>query len=494
MASNRRETISISPHFKLTLSWGVLLMWVVFTIFQASYIRSERVAGDVGGRVLGIESVISDQDTLEWRGPQGRKALVNGDKVFETWRHPYFSGSLELPGQLVVDRTPGWGESVLAAWNYSPSLHSILLMLTVAILWVFGNPIQAICLGFWLRIPGALSPAYFFDSDVRAYHNAAQGILDGSFPSELWPIGWPGFLSLFYLLGGGPESGRILGVLLGVVFIGIISAMLPSGRARITGVLVAALSSELIAFSSTLFSEPLFLVLVASTLLMMRSETLNSRGIVLAGLLGSAATLVRAVAFPIFPIMALLLIKSRRLLLLFGFVFLTPIAIWSVTASIAHNDVIVVANSSGINLWIGHGPGSTGDWRTVGPEPAQGYGAAATEVILAAPIQALNRVVRNASRLWSFGTSSRTMATRPLPLPVLPFGLLVVLGLVGAVRSRDPVLICWLVLATVSTSVFFAPMRYKLILYSALIPLAGLAFTSNAKTEDSETVSLEPMH
>ena len=248
------------------------------------------------------------------------------------------------------------------------------------------------------------------------------------------------------------------------------------------GALLAALSAELIAFSGTLLSESLFTVLAAGSLIAIKKSSEGRLSAISAGGLAACTTLVRAVSLPVFPILLVLGTRQIRLASFALLALAAPLITWSVAASQAHERVVLVANSGGLNLWIGHGPGSTGDWRKPGPEPVEGYGAAAKREILADPAAALHRFQRNLFRLFSFGTSSRTMATRPIPLPLVPFGIVVILGTVGAIRCRDPVLIGWVVLSSLSTAVFFAPTRYKLVLYPALIPLAALALAPRAKS------------
>jgi hypothetical protein len=69
-------------------------------------------------------------------------------------------------------------------------------------------------------------------------------------------------------------------------------------------------------------------------------------------------------------------------------------------------------------------------------------------------------------------------------LPLLPFGALVVLAAIGAVRRPDRSTLPWLVGVTAVTGLFFAPMRYKLALYPALLPLVGAAVARPTRDGD----------
>lgn len=468
------------PRVARWMSAAALALWVGGTLGQATALRAMGGAPpSAGGAVLGIESIVAPGlEQLTWSTPSGRPARVEGPGRFETWRHPYFTGQLDLPGERVVDRTPGWGEAVQAAWRQAPAIHSAALLAVLALLAVAGGVPEAVALAVWLRLPGALSPAWFFDSDARSYHDAAVALLAGRAPTPEWPPLWPATLAgLYGVVGPDPDAGRLWSAGLGALLVVPVAAMVPAGRGRVAAALLVAASAELVAFSGSLFSEPLFLVLAAAALWASRVGD----GGLSAGL-GALATLTRAVALAPTALLAVAGALRRRLgwrrRLAILALWALPVAGASMWATSTAGRPALVADSAGVNLWIGHGPGATGDWRAPGPEPAEGYAAAAFGVIRADPAAAGARALRTAGRLWSASTSSRTMSTRPPPLPLVPFGALVALAAVGALRRRDPHLLLWLVVTTAVIACLFAPARYKLALYPALLPLGGFAFAT----------------
>jgi hypothetical protein len=470
---------------------AALALWVVATVGQAAALRATPPGPmPPAGPVLGIESVVAPGlDRLSWSGPGGRRATVAGPGRFETWRHPYFTGALDLPGERVVDRVPGWGEAVQAAWRQTPLLHGAALLLMFAVVLAGGGVPEAVALALWLRLPGALSPAWFFDSDARSYHDAAVDLLSGGLPTPQWPPLWPATLAgLYGLVGPDPDAGRLLSAALGALLVVPIAALVPAGRGRVAAALLVAASAELVAFSGSLFSEPLFLVLAAVALWAWRAGDGT-----LGAALGGLAAVTRAVALLPTGLLAGLgalrrgLTWRRRLGMLA--VWALPVVGASAVATATAGRPALVADSAGLNLWIGHGPGATGDWREPGPAPAGGYGPAAWARIRADPAAAGARALRTTGRLWSFSSSSRTMSTRPPPLPLVPFGAVVVLAALGALRRRDPHLLLWLAATTAVVACLFAPARYKLALYPALMPLCGLGWTAGGRRPSARAAS-----
>jgi hypothetical protein len=466
---------------------AALGLWMVLTLGQAGWLRLHPPPEHAAvGRVLGIETVVAPGSSLAWKGPYDRDGSVSGNGRFEVWKEPYWSGVVEVaaPARYVVDHPLGWGEAIQAAWVQAWPAHATALLLIAAGIVVVGEPWEAMALALFLGVPRALGPAWFFDSDPARYHRSALDVLQGRFPDLMWPPAWPGLLAAAYAIAGhDPMIGRLLGVLLTAVFVMFVGAITPKEypRAGAAAAVVAALSAEVVQFGPALYAEPLFLALAAAYLAEREQPEL-------AGLIAGFLALTRAPMLLVAPLVGAAGRPALRPLGLFLGTFALPILAWALITGVFEHHPVVVAESPGMDLWIGHRPGADGDWHDPGPPPKGGYAMAAVHAIEADPTGAAVRVAKNAIRLWSPGTSDRTMATRPPPLPLLPFAGLLLLAAGGLWKWRPPVLLTWLGATTLTTAIFFAVVRYKLALYPALVPLAGVAIAAIVETIEERVI------
>lgn len=421
------------------------------------------VARPGDGRVLGTETVVlPGATTLRWRGPWGREAELAGDGRFEVWRHPYWTGTPALPdgARLVVDHALSPAEAIAAAtvrhrWVWGAGL----LVLAGAIL-RWGGVAEATVLALALGLLRVGAP-WALVSDPLRYVRSAEAILGGHAPDLLWPPLWPALLAA---AGAVPIAGRVLGAGLVAACVPL-AARLAGGRAAVPAAVVTALSSELVHFGPSLFAEPLY---VALGLALLAAESP-----VRAGLWGALLVGARAQGLAVAPVVLAVRHRGRAALVALG-AFALPVVVWSAGASVAAGHLVLVADSAGMNLWIGHRPGADGDWHDPGPPPPEGYAGAAWAGIAADPGAATARVAGNVARLWNASRSDPSLATRPLPFPLLPYAGLVALAALGAIATRRRDLLAWLLVTTVVTALFFVPVRYKLGLYPGLLPFAGL--------------------
>lgn len=458
--------------------WATLLLLVgvvVTSVHARTLQRAPPTTPSPGGPVLGIETVILPGATaLAWRGPFGRAARVEGEGRFEVWRAPLWSGRpTELRAEdadiaaatFVVDHPLNAGESVAAAWAAAPLLYGIGFVALLGGMLFDGAVWHATVLALLLGGVRALSPAWGLDSDPARYWQSALDILAGGLPDPLWPPAWA--LALVPAAAwGDPVAGRLFGVALFGICPALAARVSGPGRAGVAAAVLTAASFEGVGFAPSLYSETLFVTLGLAFLAV--------PGSLPGGLLAAAGALTRVHALLVFPLVAWARGGLTRML----FVLLVPVVLWSAVVSAGEGRMILISDNGGMNLWIGHRPGADGDWHEPGPPPLEGYGPAALAAIRADPAAAMRRVVGNVGRLWNASRSDRTLATRPLGLPLVPFVVLVLLAVVGGWAPRRGVpstgaLVMWLVATTMVTAVFFAPVRYKLGLYPALLPLGG---------------------
>lgn len=457
---------------------AVLFGWVVLLGASALSVVAHP---PTDGVIRGVETVVGDGDRVTWSGPYGRGAEAwpygSGPKArFEVWldgrwgpaaTNIWLGGADSVPGsapsrpfRVAVDHDLSFWEGAYVAMQ--SWWIRLTFVVTVGVLWWRGSARHAAALALVLGVVRAMQPAWAFGSDPEKYLDSAQAILHGYWPNLLWPPAWPAAMAL---VGGGQAAGRLLGATL------VAATALACGEGR--GALLVALSAELIAFGPALYSEPLFVF--AGVVVVMGARRPSLR----AGLAGAVAMLSRAHSFAVVPLV--LRGWSRWLAL-------TVVAAWVVAASVHAGHLVPVSENGAVNLWIAHGSGATGDWHDPGPLPPQGWTAAAVDVMRADPVGAIAQCAHTVSRLWSFSTSDHTLATRPLPLPMLPFGGLVTLAVVGTVRAWwrgfraiERSALRWLLLTTLVTALFFAPTRYKLALFPGLLPLAAVAVGSRRK-------------
>lgn len=225
--------------------------------------------------------------------------------------------------------------------------------------------------------------------DECTYFRFARDLAErGVFSRKLrWPPGYVAFLGAHFELGLGAAGARFTQVLLStalvpmVYWLGRRAAACWSGgvghRVGIVAAAIVAFHPTLIAFSHYLWTETLFLfVLVAALVQVVRARDAGSvRSAVGAGLLLGLASLVRALALYLTPLIGLWLSldgRGRRFRWRVGLALCAAavalVAPWTVRNAIVHSRLIVLDMTLGVNLVKGnsqYGPISH-DWHREG--------------------------------------------------------------------------------------------------------------------------------
>lgn len=197
-----------------------------------------------------------------------------------------------------------------------------------------------------------------------------------------YPVGYSGFLAIFYRLFGSGHSVAPLvnaatGALLAVVVHRLARYALSSSRARVAGLLVA-LNPGLILYTSVLMTEPLAaLGLATGAWHLCRSLQRNpARGAIFAGVALGLTTLVRPQSLLCAPALALLplatnapwRIRARRAVLAVAIAIPIAIAVvlpWTLRNCRVMDGCAFVSTNAGWNLAIGAFPRATGRFETL---------------------------------------------------------------------------------------------------------------------------------
>jgi 4-amino-4-deoxy-L-arabinose transferase-like glycosyltransferase len=194
-----------------------------------------------------------------------------------------------------------------------------------------------------------------------------------------YPVGYSGFLAIFYVIfGAGPRVGPVVNAVIGALTAVLVHRLARTAttttRARIAGAATAA-NPGLIAYTALLMTEPLagFGLLLAAWLFL-RERARPARGGALAGLILGLSTLVRPPSLLLAP--ALIFFAPRapgarplvgRLLgpaVALGVAMLTVLP-WTVRNCRVMDGCAFVSTNAGWNLMIGAFPRATGRFETV---------------------------------------------------------------------------------------------------------------------------------
>ncbi|MCH7983506.1 MAG: glycosyltransferase family 39 protein [Chloroflexi bacterium] len=149
-------------------------------------------------------------------------------------------------------------------------------------------------------------------------------------------------------------------------------------RTALIAALIVALNPTLILYSGTLGSESLFVyqLLLITWLAIRVIEGLSSTGLLLIGELTGFAILARpiAISVPFIAFGAHYMVNRRDLRrTTINFAVVLVISALIVSPWIARNaramGLPTLQSSSGLNMWIGHGPQATGGWMDAPPVP-----------------------------------------------------------------------------------------------------------------------------
>ena len=211
----------------------------------------------------------------------------------------------------------------------------------------------------------------------------AQGqgyvLADGT-PTAFWPVGYPAFLAVIYLIFGHSWlAAGMANALFGAVSVALTYRLarevLSSRLSLVAAGLVAFLPSHIISATPGLMTEALHTVFVLTTLIMAcrlaRYPTwMNAT---LLGLVLGAGLYVRPTLL-LFPVVVALLImirgkagirKSVGLAGIVLLVSLMTISPWTIRNYFVMGEPILTATNGGITFYMANGPGATGRQRVV---------------------------------------------------------------------------------------------------------------------------------
>jgi len=200
-----------------------------------------------------------------------------------------------------------------------------------------------------------------------------------------YPVGYSGFLALFYkLLGSGPGVAAIANALTGAALAAVVHRLalraFESEKRALAAGLITALHPGLVLYSGALMTEPLAaLLMLLSVLLALDKRMLAIAG---SGIALGLATLVRPNAILLAPFLGFLALRHLRLRELFpslargvaiGAMALATVAPWTLRNCRVMDACALVSTNAGWNLVIGSAPGATGKFEfLVGHTPEGG--------------------------------------------------------------------------------------------------------------------------
>ncbi|MDC3953139.1 glycosyltransferase family 39 protein [Polyangium jinanense] len=196
-----------------------------------------------------------------------------------------------------------------------------------------------------------------------------------------YPVGYSGFLAIFYrLFGAGPMTAPVVNAVTGALVVVLVHRLAryatTKNRARAAG-LLCALDPGLIVYAALVMTEPLAaLGLVAAGWLVARdAKTKPMRGALLAGLTLGLATLVRPQSLLCAPALGLFTLgdgtlrtKLKKGLVTAGIALATAVLVvlpWTARNCRVMDGCAFVSTNAGWNLAIGASPRATGRFETL---------------------------------------------------------------------------------------------------------------------------------
>lgn len=289
-------------------------------------------------------------------------------------------------------------------------------------------------------------------------------------------------------------------------------------RAALIAAALSALSFTLAASATELLSETLFLFGLTVTLWLLLRAVRQGSWIVaaLAGLGVGALCLVRSVALPLLPLGLLWLLfgsRGRRILPSFAFVGMVLLLMlpWSVRNYMTYGGLILIDTTGAENLWLDNDPlgrefvkaklYAMGEDRLARQQLASRRGI---EVIVADPERFASKAWRELRAFFALEQSDDMVSRRAiwvspgetwvrLLLGDLNWLIILLVGGYGLARTpwiianvqRRPLLLTpsglltlWALYVLLTTLIFHVELRYRLPLYPALLPYAGLSLAA----------------
>lgn len=242
-----------------------------------------------------------------------------------------------------------------------------------------------VALGAVLRIAWALYMPVNPVSDSMAYHTFATNIAEHGVygwqpdnPGAYWPVGTSAIIAAIYMLFG-PGFGPVVvfNILVGtavIVQIFWLARHWFDTTAGLFAALIIAVWPSLVMYVSILASEVIFIFLVLGGLIAFERKWRSIWiGILLAGLIWTAAAYVRPVALLV-PLVfgAARLLRGREsllpLLLRVGVIYVMMMALiapWSARNEAVFGERVMISTNFGPVFWMGNNPDTTGAYQSL---------------------------------------------------------------------------------------------------------------------------------
>ncbi|HIE06186.1 MAG TPA: tetratricopeptide repeat protein [bacterium (Candidatus Stahlbacteria)] len=388
----------------------------------------------------------------------------------------------------------------------------------------------------------------FFDYPVmdEKYHDEwaqeiGQGNLFGRTPFYRAPF-YPLFLGAVYaIFGHNYFLARMISVLLGsinCILIYLLGSILFDRRIGLLSAIFASFYSMFLFFDSMLLTVgmEIFLSLFSIYLLLRWFERRRILDLGLSGLVLGLATITRPNFFVFFLVAIFYLlirgIKAGRKIglaqiLLYVILFFTPIVTVTTVNIVKGHDLVPIAWNGGINFYLGNNPNASG-WSATAPGiDATWWGGYRDAIILAEQDLGRNLLPSQVSNYWfnkglgyltsdpigwtqilikkvyllmnnlelKNNLSIKTVQTFSflLRIPVLNFGFIISLSLIGLVLfrmdRRSRILLTYLVAYAITVIAFFVTARYRMIIIPFLIIMAPATIVSIIKSFKKKDIS-----
>lgn len=240
-------------------------------------------------------------------------------------------------------------------------------------------------IGFWIRLQFALHVDTPLKSDMSSFSQRAVTLLEqhsfsssndqkGLSSSTYRPPLYPLFLASVYgLLGKDPRNAYMVQSLLGaLLLIGVyqlgksISPEKIQKQVGLTAMACGAFYPPLIAYCGILLSEMLFMTLLVWAVFCLLKPEQKPKNLLGTGLLFGLANLTRPITLPfLLLLLAALWITRQRntkqIVAIMAIFFLT-LSPWVVRNYLEFHELVLVDNSSGINLVAGNNDKAKGDY------------------------------------------------------------------------------------------------------------------------------------
>jgi len=270
------------------------------------------------------------------------------------------------------------GETVTQGWRRLLPRGRFAWAMVVIVVVAFGVRLAWVL--YAGRDPVGLRDPLFYREFAERIASGKGYVLPEGDPTAYYPIGWPAVLAAniwltrhLHLPEDIPLWAGIMNAAFGaatVAIVGVITRRVVNAAAGVAAAAVLALFPGQIFYTATLLSEPLFGVLLVSTLLALVPPTgrdLTTRRLLGAGVLLGAAALTRPLSLMVLPFLAIAWAYARwggaktlRSVVLVGAGALILIVPWTVRNVVRMGEVIPISTNTGDNLCIGHNPKATG--------------------------------------------------------------------------------------------------------------------------------------